>query len=390
MAQATDRAALWSLAAGNLAVGTGSLVVAGLLPGMALDLGRTESVTGQTLTAFAVAVALGGPLLATPTSRMDRRKVLVVGLLLFALASLMAAAAPNLEWLIAARFLGGLGACVTTPVAAATAAMLAAPEHRGRAMGFVFAGFTAAAVVGIPLGAWVGAAVGWRVTLAGVGVFALFAALAVGRTLPSGLYGQPINRMAWRNLSKSPHLMLIVCVTGLQALGQFVLFGFVAPALVEQINADARMISLLFFVTGAAGLIGTLAMSRLIDRFGPPSMVHLAIGSAQAAFLLWPMGQESLLVTAALMALWGSASFTINGAQQARLMLEAPELASATLPLNTSAIYIGQACGTMLGGLVLARFGAYWLAPVGGVILAFALSLSIIAAAQREGALSRS
>ncbi|WP_342360571.1 MFS transporter [Terrarubrum flagellatum] len=381
MSQGGTTAALWSLAAGNLAVGTGSLVLAGMLPGMALDLERTEAATGQALTAYAIAVAFGGPLLAGPTSRLDRRFLLFAALLLLAVANAVAAFAPDLEWLIGARVLAGLCASVTTPVAAATAAMIVPADKRGQAMGFVFAGFTAAAVIGIPLGALAAGSFGWRATLEGVSALALIAAIAVLAWAPRGLRGAPIDGVAWKELMRSPRLFAIILVTALQALGQFMLFTYIAPALADQIGADARMVSLMFFVCGAAGLVGTLAASRFIDRFGPPVMVQLMIFLAQAAFLLWPAGQNSFAVTAALIGLWGVASFTINGATQAWLMFEAPHLAKATLPLNTSAIYVGQAFGAALGGLALAKLGSYWLAPIGGVILAVALSLSILVAA---------
>uniref|UniRef100_UPI000A8D66D6 MFS transporter n=1 Tax=Actinomadura kijaniata TaxID=46161 RepID=UPI000A8D66D6 len=172
------------LAGGTFAIGTDAFVVAGVLPGIAGSLGVGVPAAGQLVTVFALAYALLSPVMAAATGAWPRRRVLLTGLVVLALGNAATALAPGYGWVLAARAVAAAGAAMFTPAAGATAAALAAPEHRGRALSYVSVGLVSSTALGVPLGTLLGEAVSWRGTIWFVTALAAVAALAVALWLP--------------------------------------------------------------------------------------------------------------------------------------------------------------------------------------------------------------
>ena len=183
----TSRSALWLLALANFAVGMGAFVVIGILSPVAADLGITQARAGSLLTTYAVVYALSSPILVALTGRIDPVWALVAGMLAFSLGALAAAFSPNLRAVLAARCAMAVGAGIVTPVAASVAVALASAAQRGRALSIVFGGLTLAQAVGVPLGAWLGYAFGWRVAFGVVVVLGVLSTLAFIARLPRGI-----------------------------------------------------------------------------------------------------------------------------------------------------------------------------------------------------------
>jgi predicted MFS family arabinose efflux permease len=376
-----SRTPLAILSFGNFVIGTGTLIIAGLLNEMAADLQTSIVAVGQLLTGYALAVCFGAPILAGLTSRIDRRMLLVGALTIFAAGHLLAAAAPNYAILMVLRIATGFGAAIFTPQAAATAGLLVPAEQRGRAIATVFLGFSIATVFGIPIGAYLGSAFGWRLALAVVGGLSVICALLLYAQLPKQLKVQPIDAAAWKSVWTNAPLLLVVAVTIVQASAQFVLFTYIAPALKDSVAAGPSTLSLTLMWFGICGVVGNIIGGSLIDRIGTPHVVAISIGLMLAGFLLWPFGHGSLPLIATACALWGLGCFAINSAQQARLVGLATQLAPVSMALNSSAIYLGQAFGAMAGGLIIAHQGVGALSWVGAII--FVLALGVSFAAQR-------
>ena len=381
---------LWALALGNFAMGTGAMMIAGLLPLLADDLKVSVPAAGQSVTAFAVAVALGGPLLAGPTSRIGRRRLMTFALGLFVAANLLGALAPDYWTFLASRVMAGLGNCLFTPHASGVAAHMVSPERRGRAISLVFIGFTMASVLGVPLGMMTGALLGWRLALVAVAIVATIALVVLWRALPGDVRTPPVDVAGWLEIRRSPALLTIVGVNALQILGQMMTFSYIAPLVDEAAGIDGRTLGLYMAAFGVAGVVGNIVCGRLIDRIGPAHTGHLSMATMVAAFLGWfAAGAEGAVAAALLFVVWGLGAFAINTAQQTRLFSAAPALAGASLPLNTAAIYVGQAGGAALGGLVVRTLGVGVL-PVGSlacIVAALVVSiLSVRGAAARRAA----
>jgi len=371
---------LWFLTLGNFAIGTGVMIVPGMLNDLGAGLAVSPAAIGMLISVFAMTICIGGPFLASWTSGIDRRKLLTASLLLYAAMHLISACVPDYGTLLAARIVTAIGPALYTAQAAATAGLMVPPETRGKAIGLVFLGWSIAAVIGTPLGAYLGAHIGWRPTLALVGVLSAVFGAGVWLRVPAGLFVAPMNRAAWQTLLSDMPLLLVISVTAIQALGMFTAFSYMALVLKESIDATPAVISLMFLCFGLTGVIGNVVGARMMDRVGPTRVGLAAMGCMLAALLFWPLTRGSLAMTTALTLVWGLGCFAVNSAQQARLVAMAPPLASASVALNSSAIYLGQAGGAFVGGLIVTAQGSANLAVVGAVPMALAMLVSLLAA----------
>ena len=370
---------LWSLTLGNFAIGTGVMIVPGMLNELSAGLAISPAQVGMLISAFAMTICVTGPFLAGWTSAIERRKLLAAALMLYAVMHWAAALAPDYDTLLVARMLTALGAAVFTSQAAATAGLMVPPEVRGKAIGFVFLGWSIAAVVGTPIGAYLGAHIGWRPTLGLVGLLAALFAAGVWLQIPPKLFVAPMDRAAWKALFANTPLLLAISVTAVQALGMFTIFSYMALLLKDFIGATPAVISMMFLCFGITGVLGNVIGARVMDRVGPVRVGVVAMGCMLAAIALWPLTRGSLPVTVALILVWGLGCFAINGAQQARLVAMAPELASASVSLNSSAIYLGQATGAFAGGLIVSTQGTASLSFYSVAPMATAIGVSLYA-----------
>ncbi|HKP57638.1 MAG TPA: MFS transporter [Polyangiales bacterium] len=347
------------LAFGNFVIGSGALAFIGMLDTVARDLRVTEAAAGQIAGMFSLGVCVSGPILGALTSRYERRHVLSASLLLFALGHACSTFATGYWSLLWMRVLTAFAGTLFTPQAAATASLLVPAERRARTMAFVFLGWSVAAIVGLPAGAWIGAHFGWRPAMWAIAALSLLAGLLVLARVPGGLFVGRIDLSAWRQLALHPTLLRVVAVTVIHASAQFTLFSYLVVAYRDALQISSNMISGLLGSMGLAGFCGNLIAGRLADRLGPPPVIAGAIGLMFAAFGVWTAlfaaGPGALGLGLALLAalLWGSGNFASNSMQQVRLVNLAPPLASVSVALNTSAIYLGQFIGAGLGGLAL-------------------------------------
>lgn len=372
-------AARWALLFGNFAIGCGVMVIAGTLNDLAHSLDVSISLAGQLIAISAAVMCFGAPLLAGVVSGFDRRRLLAASLLWYAAGHALCMLAPSYALLWPVRALSVLGAAVFTPQAAAAVGFMAPPEQRGRAMTFIFLGWSLASVAGMPLAAWLGESFGWRMAFFAVALLALAASGWVWVAIPDGVKPAALSRQAWRQAFTHPVLMAIVAVTALQAAGQFTLFSYMAPYYRLALGASPAQIGALFAWFGAFGLLGNVLVARHIDRVGAARVVTIVVVMIGVSLLLWPFA-TTFTTTALVLVPWALGCFAANSAQQARLGIAAPGLAAALLALNTSAIYFGQAVGAASGGWLVAHGGFAPLSWVGVVWLLGALGVSLWAA----------
>jgi len=304
--------------------------------------------------------------------------MLALTLAWYATGLIASAIATTFPQLLAIRMLTVISAAIYTPQAAATAAMLAPPETPGRAMAFTFLGWSIASVFGVPVGSWLSGAFGWRVAFMVTGAVAGAGAASVFVTLPAGLRAQPLSLRSWVDVGRNPLLPSVLLVTVLMASGLFGVFAFIAPYLLWLVEADAngRAIALAWF--GAFGLLGNALVAQRIDKLGAGRAVQLTLASVLIGVALLSAGKGTIIVAAIALATWGLGLFGSNSAQQVRLAEIAPQLASASIALNTSAIYLGQAIGTAGGGLVYANAGVAYLPWFAIALIALALGVSVL------------
>ncbi|HXS92118.1 MAG TPA: MFS transporter [Steroidobacteraceae bacterium] len=371
--------ARWSLLFGNFVIGTGVLAPAGLIneisSAFAVDVPKAGSLIGY----GAAVLCIEAPLLAFLTNRVDRRVLLTAALVLYVAGHLLSAFAPSFGVLLAIRLAMVAGAAIFTPQAASAIGLFIAPEHRAGSVAFIFLGWSVALAIGVPLVSLFGAHFGWSATYLVLGVASAVAATAVFATVPRGLTTPPLSVAAWKAVFGNRKVQLLLVVTCVFLAGQFAEYPFVAAHLKTAVGADPSTIAILFAVYGFAGVIGSTIAAAAIDRLGGPRTTRVSLVFVMLGLLVWSLSGTSVLLAGLGLAIWGSGGGPAIAAQQARLIAADPMAASATVALNTSLLYAGQAIGTSLGGWTLSSGHASWSGVAAVTLIAVALLVSITA-----------
>ncbi len=365
------------LALGTFAIGTEGFVIAGVLPLIATDLRVSVAAAGQLVTLFALAYAVAAPVLATLTAAMPRRPLLVTAMAAFTAANVFAAVAPGYGWLALARVLAAVSAAAYTPTAGAVAAMTAAPAQRGRALATVTGGLSVAAVIGVPVGTWIGSLFGWRMTFVFVAVLAAVAVTGIAATLPATATPAFVPFRARLALLGRGSVLAALAVTTSWMTGIYVLYTYIAPVLRITAGVTERELSVLLLVFGVFGVVGTwlggLGADRLgVTRTSVPALI--VIGGVQ---LMLPALATTPLRATSLMAAWGL-GWAFVAAHQHRLVSLAPSTPAVILSFNSSALYLGVALGAAIGGLLIARAPMHVLGLVGCTFELIALTLVLL------------
>ncbi|MBC7984328.1 MAG: MFS transporter [Candidatus Obscuribacterales bacterium] len=374
----SDAPALCALMVGNFVIGAGVLAPAGLINELS-DAFKVGIATVGTLIAYGAAVlCVEAPLFAFLTNKIDRRFLLTASLSLYAAGHFASAFAPNFAALLAARLVMVAGAAIFTPQAASAIGLFVAPERRSSAIAFIFLGWSLASAIAIPVLSIIGARMGWSAAYLAMAGACAIAAIGVFVTLPRGLTAPPLSLAAWKKVLSSGKILLILLVTALSLAGQNIEYAFIAAELKARLNAGPELIAMLLGVYGIAGVVGAVISASAIDKLGAGVTASIWLAAVLLGLALWAGGSMSLALSALALFVWGSGVGPANSAQQARLIAADPDAASASVALNTSVIYLGQAVGTSLGGHMLTNgyTSAIGAASVGLVLLALLGSLA--------------
>ncbi|WP_328870884.1 MFS transporter [Streptomyces sp. NBC_00287] len=379
--------ALLALAVGAFGIGTTEFVMMGLLPDVAADLGISIPSAGHLVSAYALGVVIGAPLLAAVTARMSRRKVLIGLMVLFVVGNALSALAPDNGWLLAARFLSGLPHGAFFGVGAVVATTLVAPERKARSVSLMFLGLTVANIAGVPVATLMGQHLGWRATFLGVSAIGLAAIVSLSLLIPrddaspsvSGLRGE---LAALKSLPV--WLALGTTVAGFGAL--FAAYSYITPMLTDAAGYADASVTLLLALFGVGATAGNLLGGRLADHamratlFGGLASLALVLG-------LFPLLMSTAWSAAVAVVLLGMAAFVTGSPLQLMVMEKAsagPSLASSA---NQAAFNLANAGGAWIGGLALAAgFGVTSPAVAGGALAVLGLGVAGVAyAVDRRG-----
>ena len=343
---------------GNIVIGLSILGPAGMLAELADGLGVSVHAAGLLVTYGAVVLCVGSPVVALLTTRIDRRVLLVTTLGLLAAGHAASALAPSYLVILLLRLAMLAAAAIYTPQAAATVALIVPERERPSAIAFVFLGWSLAIAGGLPVVTLIATHFGWRAVYAALAMLSALGATLLLATLPAGLQGKPLSLQSFADIARDRTIVLILLVTLLQTSGQFTVFVFLAPLLTGLIGAGP-------------GLIGNATASAIVTTLGTQRTLALFMGSTLLGMILWSAGAGFAVVMGTGIFFWGLGFAAINSMQQARLAAAAPDLASASIALNTSVLYIGQAVGSGIGGLL---FADGYLRTTGYVGVAFVVS----------------
>jgi predicted MFS family arabinose efflux permease len=377
------------LALAAFAIGTEAFVIAGLLPIVSADLQISVAATGQLVTAYALAYALGSPILAVAFNNFDRRDVLTLALSGFIAANLLAVAATSFPLLLASRVLMAMGAALCTPTAIGVAVALASSERRGRAVALVTSGITVATVIGVPLGTMVGNQFGWRATFVMVAALGAVALAGVLYGVPSGLPNSTATLGERLAVARHPGVLYALATTVLWAIGGFTVFTYLAIPL-QGLGFNAADISLALLIFGSAAAIGNMLGGTLADRFGPLPTAAVGLAGMAMALVLLSLALKSATPDHARYAVlllvfgWAIAGWAFYPAQVASIIRIDPRSSVIALSLNASALYLGFALGGAAGGVVLSILSPTDLGWVGGSSVAASLAVLLFRSRQER------
>jgi DHA1 family inner membrane transport protein len=361
-----------ALMLGNIVTGTSVLAPAGMLSELSSGLDVTIRGAALLITFGAVVLCVGSPLTAWLTSRIERRTLLTTTLAVLALANAASALAPDYATLLVIRLIMLAVGALYTPQAAGTAALIVPAERRGSTIAYIFLGWSLAAAVGLPLITFVASRYGWRMVYGGIGVLGCVSLLLLTWRLPGGLIGAPVDLKTWADVGRNPMIVLLLTITTLQMSGQFVVFTFMGPLLAKLTQAGPDAIGLVFALYGVFGFIGIAIATRIVDSWGAYRTSVLFTVLMLTGVTGWALSAGIYPLMAGSVAIWGLGFASTNSMQQVRLVSAAPALASASVALNTSVLYVGQAVGSAIGGVLYGRdllYGAGYVS-VGFVMLA--------------------
>jgi len=358
---------LWLLAMVNFLVGMGAFLVVGLLSQIQNSLDITLLHAGYLLSVYSITYAICSPFGVALTGKLDRKIVLVGCLFVFTIATLVAVTASSYSQLLLARIVTAAVAAIITPVTASIAISNSAAKNAGRSLSRVFLGFTLAQVVGVPLGSFLGHSFGWEagfILVFGLSCLVTMMLLKMLRGNITAEYNGLSTLKA--TLADWREVFSILC-TSTFICSIYILYTFLEPLAVENFNYGRDEIAALLLVFGLGAVIGNHLGGILTDRIGPIGTLALLCAIQSILMPLFSFLPKSTPVLLVLVFLWSVFSWSFMIAQQNRLVRQSPERQAILLALNASAIYLGAALGSILGGLVVTFGGLQALGVAGGL-----------------------
>jgi predicted MFS family arabinose efflux permease len=329
---------------------------------MANDLSVSVAVAGQLVTIFAIAYAIGSPVIAVLLAMLPRHQLLFGSLAIFTLSNLLAANAPSYNVLAGARVLLALSAGAFMPAAAAYATAITTPKKRGQALAFVFSGLTSALVIGVPLGTLLASRLNWRATFIGVAIMSLVAMLGILTKLKR-VSNPPSFSLSQRlAVAKHPAVLKILILTILVVSGAFLVNTYFGAFLETVFNLSTKGVAAILFAVGLAAVAGNHLGGYAADHWNRHKFLFLAITITTVTFSmislisLYSVGTTSLLGVVVMIIFWALLGWSVPSVQQARLLSVDAHLAPIALSLNSSATYLAAAIGAALGSATI-HFG---------------------------------
>jgi MFS transporter, DHA1 family, inner membrane transport protein len=340
------------LALGGFAIGTTEFATMSLLPYVARDLQISVPVAGHVISAYALGVVVGAPLIAVLAARLPRRTLLVALMGLYALANGLSALAPNYRWMLGFRFLSGLPHGAYFGIAMLVAASVVPTNQRARAVGHVLLGLTVATIVGVPLANWLGQVVGWRWCFGIVAALALATAILVAIFSPEA--GRDTGASPSRELGalKRGQVWLALTIGAIGFGGIFAVYTYLASTLMAVTAVSARIVPMVLAAFGVGMTAGNIIVPYFAERAVMRTAGLLLLGSA-VTLALYPLAAARLgTMTLDVMAIgfFGALATVL----QTRLMDVAGDAQTLAAALNHSAFNVANALGPWLGGLSIA------------------------------------
>src|SRR5215813_13971517 len=372
------RKSILALTIAAFGIGTSEYVIMGLLPDLAQSFGISIPKAGIIVSAYALSVTFGSPLVALALSRQERKRSLIVLMGIFLFGNLCCALSSNFVLMLAARILTALSHGAFFGTASIVAANLVPKEKRAQAITTMFSGLTLANVLGVPAGTALGHAFGWRSTFVALIPIGLIALAGLLFWVPQQ-ESEPVHLRHEFHTVLNPKVLLVLVLSTLSSVSLFTVFTYIAPMLSAVTHLPAHATAWILVLFGVGITIGVLAGGRLSDW---QQMTTVVGGYILVALILlvMPLTMPHAIAMGTCVLIWGMFHFGASAPLQARIVEKARRAPNLASTLNQGAFNLGNALGASLGGVVLAAGYSYRLLPlVAAVIAATVIVLAFLA-----------
>ena len=370
--------AIFALAIGGFAIGTTEFVTMGLLPQIASGVGITIPAAGHIVSAYALGVVVGAPLIATLAARVSRKSVLIWLMVAFAAGNIASSMAASYPQLMLARFLSGLPHGAFFGIGAVVAASLVPKHRRTWAVSMMLAGLTVANIIGVPVTTWVGQHFGWQWPYALVGVIALITVAATWAWVPhQPADGGASMRAELGSLGRlQVWLALLIGTVGFG--GMFATYAYIAPTMTELTGYPSAAVPVILATYGIGMTAGAFLSGR-VAAYGLMRGIFCCLAAIAFILALFGYAAHNKVTAVVAVFLLGLVATILVPMLQTRLMDVARQGQSLAAALNHSTLNMANALGAWLGSVVLeAGYGYEWPSRVGALLALAGLGIAAI------------
>lgn len=362
------------------AIGTAELLVSGLLPEIAASAHVSVATAGQLVTAYAVGVVIGGPLITAATARMARKGLVLSLIALFIAGSLTSAAASSYGLLLAGRVLAALSQGTLYAISIVVVTAVVPPDRAGRAIATVVSGLTVATVLGVPLGAVLGRAFGWRLPFLAVAVIAAAGGIVLAMTMPRTPAPPAGARSEVRVLARRP-VLLAIATTAVGFAGTGTVLTYLIPLLTQVTGFSPDTASALLLAYGAGSLLGNLAAGRLTD-VSPIMTVRIVFGGLAVILAVLPFAATRQPAAVIAVLAFGLLATATIAPLQSLILQHAADAPTLSVAVNVSGFNLANALGSALGGGMVAAGALRWNGLAGAILALAGLGLARVASSR--------
>ncbi len=382
------------LAISAITVGLVELVVGGILPVISNDLNVSIGTAGQLITVFALVYAIAGPVLLSLTAKIERKKLYLIALSVFFVGNVFTYLSPTFSTMMAARILTAASAALVIVLSLTITARISKPQNRAKALGYIYMGISSSLVLGVPIGIVITNAFGWRTVFLGIAIMTVGTIVLISKFLdeiPNG-EAQPLREQVKALGNKK--VLFAHLATMFMLAGHYTVYAYFTPFLETTMQLNPTWISAFYFLFGLAAVSGGAFGGGLATRIGSTKSILIILFAFAISLFVLPLSTFAMPVFIVFMMIWGALSWALAPAQQDYIIATDPVSSDIHQSFNNSALQIGIALGSGVGGIVFSQTGSVTIMPaVGGslVIIAFicaviSLSMSVTTKSKKANA----
>jgi len=357
----------------SFVVGMAELIVGGILDIVSNGLGVSVSKAGELITIYSLVFALASPVLLTLTAKVERKRLFIWSLLIFFGGNLLAFLSPNFPILFISRIISAATGSLLVVLSITISSTIVKEEYRARAIGIIMMGVSGSLVIGVPLGLVIGQHFGWRSPFLFIAILSLISMIGIMLFFTKMEPKPVISLRQQLETLKKPKILSAQLTSLLFLTGHLTLYAYLTPFLQTALHLNSTWVSIFYFIFGLAAVFGGGVGGFMADKWGSQKSILLIISVFCLVLFVLPKVTFSIVLFIIVMMVWSMLSWAITPAQQNYLIETTPETADIQQSLNNSAMHLGIAAGSVIGGLVINQHSVLYNASIGGIFVLLAL-----------------